>query len=46
MNVEKRSGKPGFFHFFGRNELQENLNARKKAFIQVWADEIKVPIMR
>lgn len=32
--------------FFGRDELPENLNPRQKAFIQDWADEKKVPIMR
>ncbi len=32
--------------FFGKDELPANLNPRQKAFIQDWADEKKLPIMR
>ncbi|MBO0602069.1 NUDIX hydrolase [Sporosarcina sp. E16_3] len=32
--------------FFGRDELPENLNPRQKAFIQDWAHEKKLRIMR
>ncbi|MEK5036794.1 NUDIX hydrolase [Sporosarcina sp. FSL K6-3457] len=32
--------------FFGKDELPKNLNTIQKAFIQDWADEKKLPVMR
>lgn len=43
----KQSGAESRAHrFFGKDELPANLNPRQKAFIQDWADDKKLPIMR
>lgn len=44
--LQQRGTESKAHRFFGRDELPGNLNPRQKAFIQDWADEKKVPIMR
>ena len=43
----KQAGSESKEHrFFGKDDLPVNLNPRQKAFIQDWAHEKELPIMR